>query len=328
MDTEEFFHERRYSPIESEFPCPLQYPLYYKAHKQVHVIEPGQKLYIPFGWFHMVYSEGDELNVAVNFFTDVKFRIKEAQYTPETPRVEKSELPPIDILKVFGNNQVKIIHTKTGLFASDFLKSKYGSIITTKEKTIQEFLKDKDRGDYIMQNKCSIPGGNIWINWGCIRTLLHYDTSSNWLHQVSGRKRVILFPPEDRPLLYTLNPYPVELVQQLVSDPHVTIKRQDKSPEDVRKAIEYIGARDKIEIPCNRWIVRTVEDFTIKKDYIEIWFLIDNTKLTINMLKYSFYAGDYVKFPNHPSYLYNIQTPTLIVISEKDDQISNTQGST
>ena len=44
--------------------------------------------------------------------------------------------------------------------------------------------------------------------------------------------------------------------------------------------------------------------------------------------KYEVYAGDYVKFPNHPSYPYHIEGPTLFVISEKDDQISNTPGST
>ena len=62
---EEFFAERKYSQIPEEFPDQDTYPLFYTAHKREYNLAPGDKLFIPAGWFHFVYSE-EGFNYALN----------------------------------------------------------------------------------------------------------------------------------------------------------------------------------------------------------------------------------------------------------------------
>ena len=82
MEVGQFFNERRFSRIEEEFPDKNQFPLYYKANKTEITIGPGDGLFIPSGWFHFVFSEGDGLNridhnfcaFSVRFFLIYKFK--------------------------------------------------------------------------------------------------------------------------------------------------------------------------------------------------------------------------------------------------------------
>jgi len=43
---------------------------------------------------------------------------------------------------------------------------------------------------------------NLWVGGELMKNGLHFDNYDNLLHQVRGKKRAILFPPEDTPHLY------------------------------------------------------------------------------------------------------------------------------
>jgi len=43
---------------------------------------------------------------------------------------------------------------------------------------------------------------NVWVGGELMKNGLHYDNYDNLLHQIRGRKRALLFPPEDTPHLY------------------------------------------------------------------------------------------------------------------------------
>ena len=43
---------------------------------------------------------------------------------------------------------------------------------------------------------------NLWVGGHSMKNGLHFDVFDNLLHQLSGRKRALLFPPSDTPHLY------------------------------------------------------------------------------------------------------------------------------
>lgn len=318
MDRDQFFHERRYSQVTEEFPCKIKFPLFYQARKQILTIHPGQKLYIPFGWFHMVYSEGDEFNFAINFFVPNGSVEAEGAPSLEEPRVEPSELGEVNPVSLFKKSEkIRILHTKSGVFPTDYLRERFKNEYEVKDKTIEEFMNDRDPGDYVMQWKTNIEGGTAWINWGNVRTHLHYDTATNWLHQIKGTKRVILFPPDDRDLLYMWNSYPIKLVYQLAQDCNVTVKKNQVPESDISDIINKIGVKTALPLPLNRLAARNIEEVQIMTDYYEVWFLVE-TAITVKDKLYRLKPGDYIKIPNHPCYTWSINTPTLFVVQITD----------
>lgn len=68
----DFINSRRYSSITTSNPDPIQYPDYYKAIRHEVILNEGDMLYIPFGWFHHVFSEdvnsNTKVNLAINFW--------------------------------------------------------------------------------------------------------------------------------------------------------------------------------------------------------------------------------------------------------------------
>ena len=330
MDRDQFFHERRYSQVMEEFPCKIRFPLFYQARKQVFTINPGQKLYIPFGWFHLVYSEGDEFNFAMNYFIPNGSSEDEGAPSSEEPRVEPSELGDLDPLTIFKKNEkICILHTKSGVFPTDHLRERFKNDYEIKDKTIQEFMDDKDRGDYIMQWDTSIKGGTAWLNWGNVRTHLHYDTASNWLHQIKGQKRVILFPPDDRDLLYMWNSYPIKFIYQLAHDYNVTLRRNEVRDDDIRDIIQRMGVKPNLSLPKNRLASRNIEEIRLDMEYYELWFMVE-TSITIQDKLYKLQPGDYISIPNHDCYRWGIHNPTIFVIqlSGREGQLSTTPENT
>jgi hypothetical protein len=330
MDRDQFFNERRYSQVMEEFPCKIRFPLFYQARKQVFTINPGQKLYIPFGWFHLVYSEGDEFNFAMNYFIQNGSVEAEGAPSSEEPRVEPSELGDIDPLTIFKKNEkIRIIHTKSGVFPTDYLKERFKNDYELKDKTIQEFMDDKDHADYIMQWKTNIKGATAWLNWGNVRTHLHYDTASNWLHQIKGRKRAILFPPDDRDLLYMWNSYPIKLVYQLAQDYNVTLRRNEVPEDAVQDIIRRMGVKTSLSLPNNRLAARNIEEVQLDLAYYELWFMVD-TVLTIQDKMYNLHAGDYIRLPNHECYPWGIHNQTIFVVqlSGREDPLPTTPENT
>lgn len=57
---------------------------------------------------------------------------------------------------------------------------------------IPAFIRDEDILDKV----------NLWMGGAGCDSGLHYDNSHNFFYQVCGRKEMVLFPPEDTPLLY------------------------------------------------------------------------------------------------------------------------------
>lgn len=222
----DFMNERRYSMITEEFPSEEEFPLYYKARKREYVIHAGQKLRIPLGWFHMVFSDlddRDEMNIALSFFEkqDPTF-FREDREGVEEPRVEPSEFADgnFDFYKYIERDQKLRVSRSddTGLVVSSTVGRRYPTMCEVIHKTLQEFLDDHDPKEYIVQADADTKDEcKLWVNWGSVRTLLHYDAADNWLHQIQGRKRVVMFPPDDRHLLYTWNPVPMDFLDQINS---------------------------------------------------------------------------------------------------------------
>jgi len=313
MDRDQFFHERRYSQVMEEFPCKIRFPLFYQARKQTLVIEPGQKLYIPFGWFHMVFSEGDELNFAMNYFMKGGSVEQEGGPSTETPYIDTSELGDVDPMTIFEKGEmIRVIRVESGVFPSNFLKERFKDDFEIKEKTIEDFFRDKDRCEYIMQSRTTLPGATCWLNWGNIRTHLHYDTASNWLHQIRGRKRVVLFPPDDRDLLYMWNPYPMKLIYSLTHDTNVNIERNCIPDDEIKDILNRLGARGTLELPGKKLAARIFDDVNTPGPYYNIWFMIETT-IKIKDKTYILGPGDYIRIPNHDCYRFVIMNPTVFV---------------
>lgn len=318
MEIEQFFNERRYSPISDEFPCKIKYPKFYEARKRVFTIHPGDKLYIPFGWFHLVYSEGDGLNFAINFFSFVP-DVKEGVTNGTVPYMAKSDLDlnlkPEDVLPT--DKEFRIFNAKLRAFPSDIVASRHSGELEFKMKTLKQFMMDRDPHDYLLQacaDKKLIQGEdvNIWMNWGNVRTYLHYDTNDNWLHQISGSKRVILFPPGDRDLMYLWNSYPLNFIFKLCHDEHVIFKRQFIGQEKIKYFLGKIGAKSSINFD-GKIILRTADDINTPNRYINVCFLTD-TILKVKQMKYMIFPGDAVSFPNHFSYPYEFEKACIFIL--------------
>lgn len=317
MDLEQFFNERRYSEICDEFPCKIKYPKFYEARKRVFTIHPGDKLYIPFGWFHLVYSYGDDLNFAINFFL-FNGDAREGVSNGEVPYVDKSELDtslkPEDILPT--DTEFRIFNAKGRAFPSDIVASRHRGELEMKSKTVKQFMQDKDPFDYLLQatSKNDIVKGddvNVWINWGNVRTYLHYDTNDNWLHQISGSKRVILFPPGDRDLMYLWNRYPLQFIFKICHDDHIVFKRKFICKDKVSELLSKLGAKTSVNFD-GKIILRTQDSIDTPNININVCFLTD-TILKIKGLRYMINPGDAVSFPNHFSYKYNFEKRCIFV---------------
>jgi hypothetical protein len=229
MNKKHFFDERRYSPISEEFPCKIRYPLFYDAKKYEFEIGPGEILFIPMGWFHIVLSEAadDGPNVALSFFETSPESAIEGQFNGKFPK--KFQGPVVDFpLDEFKNEIMDVIISKDLVFSSDYVRHRYPDV---KHSAIRfgEFLRQRDKTQYVMQNdtldlaryippqvKTPVSLSTLLVNWGGVRTTMHYDTYDNHLYQFQGRKRVLLFEPEDRDKMYTWNPYPLKLILELV----------------------------------------------------------------------------------------------------------------
>jgi quercetin dioxygenase-like cupin family protein len=231
MSLQEFIGEYKYSRVPEEFPDPSQFPLYYKARKHVFEIGPGQALFIPAGWFHFVYSTDvtDGLNFAINFWYDSIHNWQRGEKSKLLPRTIKHDInvEPTDILK--EDAEIKCVRsTLNGLFPPDRLSHIYKGHVTFPYMTFKEFIDTKNPRYYLSQAHfdntkvkdipypTTLYMKSLWLNFGNIRTLCHFDEHDNFLCQVKGKKRVILFPHEDRHLLYMYNPTPMPVIKEIM----------------------------------------------------------------------------------------------------------------
>jgi hypothetical protein len=68
-------------------------------------------------------------------------------------------------------------------------------------ESFPELLADIRRPQLLSSSK-TISASNLWLGSRGCKSPLHYDTFENFLTQVKGLKRVILFPPSESPNLY------------------------------------------------------------------------------------------------------------------------------
>lgn len=226
LTIQNFFDDCRYCKMMSHDPDPKEFPLYYKAKKYEYVLNPGERLFIPRGWFHFVDScELDpvhKMNIAVNFWHI-------SSGTPR-PKVKWHTITQEKVFKELFKKPVRTLRSTNGKYPSTTIKH-YFKEMNVHFETIDfaDFLQIENPQYYIAQHQLTDPeftldenigkinSINVWLNRGDCNTLMHNDGSDNWFCQVIGRKRVILCAPEEQPNLYTFNPYPQYLIDQIRS---------------------------------------------------------------------------------------------------------------
>lgn len=324
MDRDTFEAERRFSHICDEFPCKIRYPLYYKAHKKEYIINPGEMIFIPAGWFHLVYSEGEDLNFALNFNVQDDCEFKEGKNGTLVPRVEKSGLEPHkNFSKYFKyDRKLRVLNDPSGAIPSDMLLYRYPTTDYSL-KTISQFCDNARPNDYLMQNLADYPlpvphvittgyMSAVWVNFCNVRTYIHYDLLNNWLCQLAGRKRIIVFPPEDIDLLYMINPYPIHLILSLVGDEFVKHIKSEMDSAKVEDMCKALGGKTRILLENPKRIVsRNVSDLNNFKMF-KMWMLVYTT-LTIRDKDYRLRPGDYIEWPNSFTHMYSFALPPVFV---------------
>jgi len=225
-----FFEERKYSMVPCEFPPEDKYPLYYKAERKEYTIKEGEMLYIPAGWFHFVFSEDVDpktnLNFAVNFWYANTNFVENGKSNDEKPKVVNHFIEDVDPMTLYeGVDNIRIFRCKKGkMFPSDRLWRHHSKdTLSTENMSFQEFYETKNPEYYILQYsmeklneyaplipKKKLTEASTCVNFGGVYSHLHYDLTDNWLCQIQGKKRVILFPPEERDKLYLYNTFPLE----------------------------------------------------------------------------------------------------------------------
>lgn len=94
------------------------------------------------------------------------------------------------------------------------------------KSSFPELLPDIEVPDYIEQKLFII--ANLWIGTGGNISPLHYDMSENFLCQLRGRKRVLLFEPKQTSLLY---PFPAHSKIPHMSQLNIDQIDSDKFPK-------------------------------------------------------------------------------------------------
>lgn len=233
MDLSQFFYEIRQSRITEEFPSKDLYPLYYKAKRREFIVKEGSMLFIPTGWFHFIFSEEPNEDCGLNASFHFIFRHQddwiEGKSGKLTPKLVPSVVPEVkDLASFIGPEKImNISKNPNKIFASDNISHRFPDIKGF-DKTFEKFIRDKRADEYILLNylpeidnlkpehNTRLINSAVSTSFGHITTALHYDYNDVWLCQVKGTKRVILFPPEERELLYLWNPYPLDFIYKLV----------------------------------------------------------------------------------------------------------------
>lgn len=228
---QQFYDERKYSLITEEFPDKTKFPLYYQTRKREFIIDEGEMLFIPAGWWHFVFSEEvnpkTKINYAMNFWYEEPFNWKEGITDPlYVPKIKNHNIQSKDPSEFLKDYNLLIHRSKMKYFPPDILKHRY-SQVSTEYMTYDEFKMTENPEYYILQNRCTeidkyaprferpLFQSSIWVNFGNIYSLPHYDMKDNWLCQLQGKKRVLLFPPDDRDNMYPMNNHSLGLLSEM-----------------------------------------------------------------------------------------------------------------
>ncbi len=188
------------------------YPKYFFSSPQKYVLNPGDALFIPKGWWHWVNSY--ENTFGINYWWNDKELF-------DKPHIINNFIEPIDILKTniinknFNNivldgetNKLKNVNQ-----LSNYLdKNEEESYLLTLQAFVEnsefknEFEKFIKHPEFVKKHNIN----NNYNLWYCIKNVdtgLHYDDNFGLLCVLSGKKIVYLYPPSDSKYLY-----PYELI--------------------------------------------------------------------------------------------------------------------
>ncbi len=198
MNKEEFiksfsqsFAERRFSLVPDPYIDTGLYEDYGKCKKTTVVIEPGDMLFIPAGWFHYVISEEDKetkLNMAISYFTNYdgcidcdldknqnfkdleEISIKNLVYSDykkvsqpfvirdyfeHNKRFSLLDMTKDDIKKMYPE-KVIVTQSKRPLFVSNYISKYFPDCCEEKEMKFDEFLSSNNKSYYLIQNEKKI----------------------------------------------------------------------------------------------------------------------------------------------------------------------------
>lgn len=192
-------------------PNPLKYPLYYLTKPLIFELYPGDVLYIPYGWWHWVFSKGE--NIAINQWFNKKINNKPYKFRNE----KKVKLDNFfDKINGIGmglaqNNPNIQSYVRPNVYPEDENEFKYMGTL----KEFKEITKDMKYSGFVLENQLpiefinSVPDRvennskyNLWYYSNDANSGLHYDNYDNYLCQIMGTKKVYLFPPSDSRWLY------------------------------------------------------------------------------------------------------------------------------
>jgi len=243
----------RYSYITTEFPDKKQFPRFYEAKRTEIILEPGDMLFLPAGWYHWVFSEEPDqetgLNVAVNYWYKGSWNMcMQDRYPPikTTHNIHKI----IDYLKFLETTNVNKLYcstSNTGTFTLPDSRWIHNDTVKCTDHYLswKEFYDKRNSQEHWylwafsdrrlqeydpkLYDSWEIKSVHWWVNFGHVNTAMHYDSTDNLLCQMAGRKRLVLFPHSEWPNLYLINPYPPELIRHVEQQFQ---KRQLKQSED------------------------------------------------------------------------------------------------
>ena len=282
-DVDVFLEDNRYCKMLSQTPDPVEFPLYYKARKLEYILNPGDRLFIPAGWYHFFCSEtADEelgINLSVNFWyysqnwNPEKWHPTDDRHyeTEMSPKLERHDIPAEDILEILRNKKhLRCLRSKTLVFPPYQKKLQYPKGYMNWElMTLDELLETKNPQYYMLQNEtCTselsrfntfeyptdLQTTAIWLNFGQKAiSLMHYDNNDNLYCQLKGTRRVVLAHPSERDNLYAYNPLPLDILRKLKNrdrrNDQLIGKRSNNIPRDLCDFLEKsLGNEDHIKI--------------------------------------------------------------------------------
>jgi hypothetical protein len=186
-----FYHTRRFSSYVHKNPCSNQYPNYYKARRFEVILNEGDTLYIPSGWFHHIYSEevSSNINMSINFWTNTdkkEINIFNQSYShintiPELDSSKsidyetnvKSSLP-FTFYTPFEKPNIQQLNELFNNLLLNNCKQSYNTFIShlvdlnSDDKytyiTFNDFINQKDKYNYVLGNNISNHlNNNKWI---------------------------------------------------------------------------------------------------------------------------------------------------------------------
>ncbi len=200
------------------------FPLYSKAHPIKYVLNKGESIIIPAGWWHWIKSYGERC-ISVNFFHTNEISVESIpvklydvtngwkafeNWTDEylIDKIDKTIPTGLIIWIDQSANQTPISMKE---FITNYKGSnKFAYLLSAKDfdPEVQNNSKILDalQGDFNIPLGLENVNSNFWMNFGNIDSGLHYDDKNSMICVIDGYKEIILYPPSDSIYLY---PYPL-----------------------------------------------------------------------------------------------------------------------